>query len=405
MKRPVQFSQVRDQKQNGRLQVFEAIRQAGRIARIDIAKQIGASPATVTAIAAELLGKGLIEEVVPEDHPVETRRGRPRVALKVRGEAHLIAGAKVARRTISTTIVDFEGNEVASHVAPLDQPSMDARTLAETIRDALAQACGKAGLSVSDISGVGIGLAGLVDAQKRFVHWSPSLNRRSVAMGAILDECFGCPVFLDNDANLVAKAEQLFGVGRGIPNFIVITLEHGVGMGIVIKNELYRGARGCGAEIGHTKVQLDGALCQCGQRGCLEAYVGDYALLREANIMSHDGPKSSLDALWQAAQNGDAVARAIFERARRMLALGMANVINLFDPEMIILAGRRAAFDQLEADKVIAQTVNYAIQIEGPRPQVLEHQWGDVMWAKGAAAYAIEGILEMKIRDLPVTAD
>ena len=405
MKRPMQFSQFRDQKQNGRMQVFDAIRQAGRIARIDIAKQIGASPATVTAFSSELLSQGLIEEVVPEDQPAETRRGRPRVALKVRGEAHVIAGAKVARRTISTMIVDFEGNEIASHVEPLDRPSMDAATLSATIRRALESACAEAGLSVDDLSGVGIGLAGLIDAERRFVHWSPSLNSRGVELGTVLDESFGCPVFLDNDANLVAKAEQLFGFGRGLANFIVITLEHGVGMGIVINHEIYRGARGCGAEIGHTKVQLDGALCQCGQRGCLEAYVGDYALLREANVMFHDGPKASLDDLWQAAQDGDPVAQAIFERARRMLALGMANAINFFDPEMIILAGRRAAFAQLEADKVIAETSNYAIQIEGPRPAVQEHQWGDVMWAKGAAAYAIEGVLAIKIRELPANGD
>ena len=405
MKRPMQFSQFRDQKQNGRMQVFDAIRQAGRIARIDIAKQIGASPATVTAFSSDLLSQGLIEEVVPEAQPAETRRGRPRVALNVRGEAHVIAGAKVARRTISTMIVDFEGNEIASHVEPLDRPSMDAATLSATIRRALESACAEAGLSVDDLSGVGIGLAGLIDAERRFVHWSPSLNSRGVELGTVLDESFGCPVFLDNDANLVATAEQLFGFGRGLANFIVITLEHGVGMGIVINHEIYRGARGCGAEIGHTKVQLDGALCQCGQRGCLEAYVGDYALLREANVMFHDGPKASLDDLWQAAQDGDPVAQAIFERARRMLALGMANAINFFDPEMIILAGRRAAFAQLEADKVIAETSNYAIQIEGPRPAVQEHQWGDVMWAKGAAAYAIEGVLAIKLRELPANGD
>ena len=95
---------------------------------------------------------------------------------------------------------------------------------------------------------------------RNFVHWSSSITERNIDFSHLLSNELPCPAFVDNDANLVAKAEQLFGLGKGLKNFLVVTIEHGVGLGIVLDGKLYRGERGCGAEFGHTKVQLDGAL-------------------------------------------------------------------------------------------------------------------------------------------------
>ena len=118
---------------------------------------------------------------------------------------------------------------------------------------------------------------------------------------------FGVPLYLDNDANVLTLAELWFGAGRSMTDFAVVTIEHGVGMGLVLDNRLFRGSRGMGLELGHTKVQLDGALCRCGQRGCLEAYLADYALAREAATALHRNPRNlqspnaMLDALFSQA--------------------------------------------------------------------------------------------------------
>ncbi|WP_368184313.1 ROK family protein [Aestuariibius sp. HNIBRBA575] len=400
----IRLSHSGEQRETGRQHVFDAIRNAGNIARIDIARATGVSPATVTAITSELIDANLIEEIRPDTPPTAAKRGRPRVALKVKGSALKIAGIKVSFHAISAMVVDFEGNSIVDHEMALTEGRMEPEQLAQAIVKALEETCAKGGFEVADIAGVGIGIAGLVDAPNRSVHWSSSLTKRNVNLGAYMDAVLPCHVYIDNDANLVAMAEQSFGLGRNVSDFIVITIEHGVGMGIVINNDIYRGTRGCGAEFGHTKVQLEGALCQCGQRGCLEAYVGDYALLREANIISTGQPKQELAALFGAAQSGNQMAASIFDRAGRMFAMGLANVINIFDPKLVILAGARMSFDYLYADKVIEEMRRSVVQTDAPLPEVRIHKWGDLMWAKGAAAYAMEQVSALKIKELAANA-
>lgn len=397
-----------DQRESGRQQVISMIRKSGQIARIDIAQKTGVSPATVTSITSELLHAGLIEEIAPDTEAGTSRRGRPRVALKIRGQAHIVAGIKISGRAAIVALIDFEGTMVSEYIQDLPEAQLSASAMVEFISQTLKKAIQDAGLTLSDLSGLGLGVAGIIDAPRGFVYWSPTLTERNVELRTLLEAVIPLPVFIDNDANLVAKAEQLFGYGRSVRDFIVVTIEHGVGMGIVLNNELYRGTRGCGAEFGHIKVHLDGALCRCGQRGCLEAYVADYALLREASITGslsvNSTPEENLTALFNKAKAGDATAQSIFHRAGRMFAMGLANMINIFDPELIILSGERMQFDYLYADEVLESMKNSAVQIDAPPPEVRIHKWGDLMWAKGAAAFAMEGVTELAIRKISENA-
>ena len=199
-------------------------------------------------------------------------------------------------------------------------------------------------------------------------------------------------------------AELYFGHGREVSDFLVVTIESGVGLGIVLGNEIYRGARGCGAEFGHTKIQLDGALCRCGQRGCLEAYVADYALLREAGhedaFATWGAQDHRMKTLIDAALSGNARAADIVDRAGRIFALGLANLVNIFDPQLIILSGERMQFDYLYAEQVMEAMRDSIIQVDMPPPEVVIHRWGNHMWAKGAAAYAIDRVAEIALRDM-----
>lgn len=394
----------RDQRHRGRRAILDAIRRTGRIARIDIAEQTGISQATVTTITAELLRDGLIEEVPRESGDAGTRRGRPRVDLKLRGAAHLIAGAKVAKESVTVAIVDFEGALLGEHEAPLERPVMTPEGLAEALRPVVAQACARIGRAPAELSALGVGLAGFVDSAKGLVHWSPSLDRRNVQVAEGLRGAFGMPVVIDNDANLVAMAERDFGHGRGVEDFLVVTVESGVGMGIVLGGEVYRGDRGCGAEFGHTKVQLDGALCRCGQRGCLEAYVADYALTREAVVTGLLTPgqpdEVNVQKVLDAARAGDPVSRSIVDRAGRMFTMGLANLVNIFDPQLIILSGERMKVDHLIADDVLADIRGQVVQVDAPPPRVVIHEWGDSMWAVGAAAFALQEVIGMSLREI-----
>lgn len=383
--------------------IFAAIRSAAPVARIDIAKSTGVSAATVTTITAELIARGLIEEV-PADPDHTAKRGRPRVSLKIRGEARLVVGMNISAKRITVAILDFDGKRLSEYSTPVDAMAFAPEKAVELMRAALHSAVSSANIDLSKIAGVGVGIPGIIDAPFGHVRWSPILNERDVPFQEMLSNAMGKPVFLDNDANLVAIAEQRFGMAKSARNFIVVTVEQGVGMGIVIDNKLYRGTNGCGAELGHTKVHLDGALCRCGQRGCLEAYVGDYALLREASsaidAIHGKNPEGQMDALLAEAKSGNAMALSIFRRASRMFAMGLANVLNIFAPELIILSGERMQNDYLYDNEMIRDMINSTVQKGGPPPDVRIHKWGDKMWAMGAAAYAIDGVSEIALREV-----
>ena len=382
-----------------RQQVFERVRASGLIARVQVAKDLGVSPASVTTITSELIEAGLIEEVSAPRDP-ELGRGRPAVALGVRAGAHLVAGMKMSDREHSAVVVDFAGNLLANEVVPRGPGPMPLPDMLNAMEALLDRVCQKAGVARAGLAGVGIGLPGFVDQAEGVVLWSSTLTERAVPLAEAAQARLGLPVSIDNDANLVALAELWFGAGRSLADFAVVTFEHGVGMGFVMNHRIYRGSQRLGMELGHTKVQLDGALCRCGQRGCLEAYVADYALAREATTALNWGHREGqsisvlLESLYEHAQSGDATARSIFRRAGRYLAVGLANVVNLFDPALIILSGERLKFDYLYAAETLAEMDNLVINTGRPRPPIEIHAWGDLLWAHGAAALALSAVTE-----------
>lgn len=379
-----------------RLQVFEAVRASGLLSRVDAGKQISVSPASITAAVAELIEDGFLQEVATQRPEGDSARGRPPVALGVRAEARYVAGIKLSDQVHTAIIVDFAGAHIADASLPRDAKNKDLNKLlneAERVLDAALKAANK---SRKNLAAVGLGIPGFVDNQTGEALWTPLLDEGGVNLRDAMQVRLALPVHVDNDANLVTLAELWYGAGRAISDFAVVTIEHGVGMGLVLNHSLYRGASGLGTELAHTKVQLDGALCRCGQRGCLEAYVSDYALIREAHIALNLGnrgvisPQNLLESLFENAKEGNQAARAIFHRAGRYLALGLANIINLFDPSLIMLSGERLRYDYLYADEVLAEMHTLTLQTGRPLPQVEIHAWGDLIWARGAAVLALE---------------
>lgn len=375
-----------------RQQIFERIRAAGAVSRVQLARDLLVSPASVTTLTSELIGAGLVEEIARDG---ERGRGRPAVALGVRAEASRVAGVKLSDGEHTAVIVDFAGNLIADAAIPGDAAPMDLSELLDTLERLLDTVCARAGIARGDLGALGLGTPGFVDMASGVVHWSSALRQRDAPLAAAAQERLGLPVAIDNDANLVTLAELWFGAGRDLADFAVVTIEHGVGMGYVTNHRIYRGGRGLGMELGHTKVQLDGALCRCGQRGCLEAYVADYALAREATTALNLSFRASqphgalLERLYRHAKGGNAAAQSIFRRAGRYLAVGLANVVNIFDPGLIILSGERMRYDYLYAEETLAEMANLAIVTGRPLPPIEIHAWGDLLWAHGAAALAL----------------
>ncbi|MEM1077262.1 MAG: ROK family protein [Pseudomonadota bacterium] len=386
-----------------RQQVFEHVRAAGHASRVDVARSLGISPGSVTTLTSDLIEAGFLTEVAAPAR--ESGRGRPPVSLAVVPEARHVLGLRLSDELHTISLSDFAGTELATASRPSQPTRYDTDGLLDEIGALIDMVMEETTLDRSNISALGIGLPGAVHHETGIVSWSPLLTGQDHGLQTLVEARFGLSTYLENDANVLTLAELWFGSGRTRQDFAVVTIEQGVGMGLVLNNRLFRGAQGLGLELGHMKVQLDGALCRCGQRGCLEAYLADYALVREASTALDRNPRSAqttaamLESLFDQAKAGNGAARAIFQRAGRFLSVGLANVVQLFDPALIILSGARMRYDYLYAEEVLAEMQNMTLNPDATRTRVEIHAWGDQVWARGATALALGAVTDALLGD------
>ena len=371
--------------------VFKTIRENAPISLEALSTFTSLSNNSLTPILLELMSHDLIE-----DNGTNLDFSERKFTIK--GSAHLVAGIKLSDKTATVVMMDFAGNQVGEYVVTPPAPVLCPEDAVDFIKETLEDGLKQHGKQLADLSIVCLGLPGLIDAEKGIVHWSPSLSKRNLNMENMLRDKLGIDVCIDNDANLVAKAEHLYGTGKNLTNFIVVTIEQGVGLGIIVNGEIYRGTSGRGAELGHAKVQLDGALCRCGQRGCLEAYVGDYALLHEARMaiqidasLSNENQMKKLLAI---ADQGQGPARNILLRSGRMFAMGLASIVNILAPEQIIISTERMEGNPIYLNAVIDELYAAVTQLGGPPPDVVLRKWDVHMWALGAASQAVERVAD-----------
>lgn len=262
------------------------------------------------------------------------------------------------------------------------------------VADAVRHRCEELGGAIAEA--VGVGIPGVVAGD--VVLHAVNLGITELPLAGLLSERLGMPVAMGNDVKAaVLGARHALG---GVADLAYVNFGTGVSAGCLIGGRLLEGHRHAAGEIGHLSVDPDGALCRCGQRGCLEAYVADYALAREAttalNWSHKEGQPISilLESLYDHAKAGNTAARSIFRRAGRYLAVGLSNVVNLFDPSLIILSGERMRYDYLYAAETLAEMEQLAIQTGRPKPPIEIHAWGDLLWAHGAAALALSEVTE-----------
>ncbi|SFG07449.1 Sugar kinase of the NBD/HSP70 family, may contain an N-terminal HTH domain [Palleronia marisminoris] len=386
-----------------KLRIFDFIRASGPVPRARVARVLNISPGTVSTLTGELIETGLLQEVTDPRKPPVTPRGRPPVSLAVRPDAFVVVGIKLSSRDRTGILVDFAGNRLASVQDDVAPVLLTAAAQIDAIGAMVTELLRKAGRSHSDLGGVGLGVPGFVHNATGHVHWSPVFAERGFELSRLAAARLGVPVAVDNDANLVALAELWFGLGRDKPDFAVVTIEQGVGFGVVLNHNIFRGANGYGVELGHTKVQVDGALCRCGQHGCLEAYLADYAIARDAAV-ALKLPEAQIppileliDMLRAAADAGDETAASVYRRARRYLAAGLSTVVNLFNPTLLILSGGRMRYDWLNADDLLNEMREFTIDAGEALPPLEIHEWGDLMWAHGAAALALSNVTETQL--------
>jgi N-acetylglucosamine repressor len=360
--------------------VLGIVRDHGPISRTDIAALAELSPATITDIAGVLIEQDVIYE---QEAGVSTGGRRP-ILLALNRQAGLVLGAKLTDRDIITALIDLDGEIIDRQTAALngDDPAHVIDVLAGLVSGLRARQAGRR------IFGLGLGLAGVIDRRQGICHFSPYFRWHDVPLRQVLEERLALPVVLDNDVNTLTLAEQWFGAGAGVADFLVVTLGRGVGMGLVLDGRLYRGSKGGAGEFGHATMEIDGPLCDCGKRGCLEAFVSTPALLRR--LHEAIGEELSFDDALELARRGHPVATALFTDAGRMLGLALSHLVNIFNPPLVIVGGEGAAAMDfvLEPLRETLQTHCFADFFTNLR--LVVEAWGDDAWARGAAGLMIE---------------
>lgn len=350
-------------RQNRRL-VLAVLRGGERLSRTEICARTGLSPSTVSAITSDMMAEAILRENRDVDL-TSTRRGRPQVALGLNPEAAGIVAVVLSLNSLSAALIDYAGEVVASEQARLETLVLPRRALLDEtlamVGRLLAIAAGR-GLRVPRIA---FAVQGITDARARSLMWSPITPHVDIALADELEGAFGIPVTVENDCNMIALALHAKNPARYGDNFIAVLLSHGIGMGLMLKGELFMGTKSSGAEFGHMNHVPDGALCRCGRRGCVEAYAGNYAIWRGARRQPGDAaPVSDIGdaemlALAAAARQSEGPEREAFRRAGEAIGFGLGSLFALIDPAPVVLVGHGAlALDLIEGPmrEAIAKT-------------------------------------------------
>ena len=356
------------------------------LSRADLARRLGLSRSTVSAIVHGLLSSGLIVE----SHRARSTGGRRPIVLRF-NDAHLnVLGVDMGSSHVTVARLDLRGRVLARTSTEHDvqhNPKTTLLLMEQLITDAIAQ-------SDVPILGMGIAVPCPVDADSRH-HLSPRILPawRGVQLGTWLHERFQLPIFMDNDANIGALAEAWWGAGQDVDHFAYIKVGTGVGAGYVISGQPYRGASGIAGEIGHTTVAAQGRSCRCGLRGCLEAEIGFQTVLAKAQEASGSDVPLTFTQIIERAHDGDDALNSVIAEAGAHLGVAIANLLNLLNPGRVILGGRlTAAGDRLLGP--LRHTVRErALSTSIDRAEILFSDLGEDHIALGAATLVVQHAL------------
>ncbi|HEX9412115.1 MAG TPA: ROK family protein [Ktedonobacterales bacterium] len=340
MRQPI--PSARDLRLANRSTLLRALYFGGPASRLELSQGTGLSTATVTNVIAELLAEGSVSEAGTE----ESQGGRPRTILTIEAEHGYFVGVDVGETHVYVELFDLLMRTRGAITYTLDAGGHRPEAVVHHIVTGLQTVLDNAGLGQEAVVGIGIGVPGIVERTAQVLVHAASIGWRAVPLTAMLQEHISLPLFVDNGAKAMAQAEMWFGAGKGVQHLAVVLVGTGIGAGIIANGSLYRGATNSAGEWGHTTLELDGRACRCGSRGCLEAYAGASAILERLRDAAPDHPILAIDdeeravaALVAAHQAGDAIARDVLAQTARYLGAGIGTLINLFNPQLIVLGG------------------------------------------------------------------
>ncbi|WP_026869769.1 ROK family transcriptional regulator [Inquilinus limosus] len=366
--------------------LLEAVADHGPLSRSELAVLTGLSKAAITGLSRELIEDGALEESEVASAP--SRQGRPSILLRLNPTHGYFIGASIVEEPVTMVLTDLQGAVLGQRTAPW---SNDPQRIADTIRDAAPRLLGEAGVPADRLRGIGVALSGLVNNdQDRCLH-SANLGWFDLPVAAMVQQATGVPAFLENDANAVATGERLYGQARDYRTFTTVTFGDSIGCAHYVDGALYRGHGGGAGEIAHCTIEPGGLPCRCGKRGCLDTVAPGQAILGQARARGL--PASTTAEVEALAAQGDIEAIAILHRAGGALGLAIAHVIQVNDPEFVLIVDvegtmgplfRTVTRQAIEANVLPRLAASTTIRF---------HHATRALWARGAASIAAHRFL------------
>ncbi|MFV8132452.1 ROK family transcriptional regulator [Streptomyces syringium] len=377
--------------------VVRAVRMAGSLTQAEIARSTGLSAATVSNIVRELKDGGTVD-VTPT-----SSGGRRARSVSLSGDAGIVVGVDFGHTHLHVAIGNLAHRVLAEEAEPLDVDASAAQGLdrAEALVKRLIVT---AGISPEKIVGVGLGVPGPIDVESGVLGstailpgWAGTNPRDDLAAR------LGVPVYVDNDANLGALGELVWGSGRGAADLAYIKVASGVGAGLVINGQIYRGPGGTAGEIGHITLDESGPVCRCGNRGCLETFTAARYVL--PLLHSAHGTDLTVARMVQLAQEGDPGCRRVIADVGRHIGSGVANLCNLLNPRRVVLGGDLAESGELILGPIRESVSRYAIPSAARQLEVVPGALGGRAEVLGAIALVLNEMGDSTLLDESVPTD
>jgi glucokinase-like ROK family protein len=370
--------------------ILDIVRRERVLSRSAVARLSGLSKVTASALVDELVQAGLLSE----RGAGQSNGGRPPQLLEYQPEARLAIGAEFAHDEVVGVVTDLDARVVRKLCRPVFQAAADSvlAAVGDVVEEILS------GLPRASILGLGFASPGLVDVATGVVDLAVDVGWRDVPAAQILSHRLGLPVTVANRSKAAALAERWYGPPAGVENLIYVFVGSGIAAGIVLGDNLLLGATSSAGELGHVTVEPNGPLCECGNRGCLHVYASDGAIARRARELARSVPPGPLsesadrdvrsitaDAVIEAALSGDRLAIEVLEEAATAIGIALANVVNLFNPDAIILGGPTSRAGQLLVNRIEREIRGRALTVPGRHVSVALSRLGVEAAAIGGA--------------------
>ncbi|OIP71962.1 MAG: hypothetical protein COZ07_02355 [Candidatus Infernicultor aquiphilus] len=344
--------------------IFKAIRKQGSISRIELTEITGCSAGTVSNHVRTLIKKGFV---------IETKKGissggRKPIQLMINPHKAYIFSIEIEVNQIKIVMFDLEIKVITKSVIPITYKDDYQKNLEQVFFE-MDKMREEKNLKLDNLLGIGVAVPGLIDKEKGILEFAPNLGWKNVYILKIFKDKFNLPVILDNEAKAAAIGEREF-IYPKMDNMVFISINEGIGCGVILNGELYRGASGNAGEFGHIIIDNNGLVCHCGNKGCWETLASESYIVNRYLKLSNSNKELTKKEIYQIGKNGDKKIIEIFNEVGRNIGIGLVNIINGLSPELLVIGGGIVEIKDYIYDEIIKKLEESALSISYKKVEI-----------------------------------